>query len=91
MLFQLFRSWMWLLWLLRLVKRAQGLRMFSFYGIGQRGPLSHLRREKRSVTVSSGHLWPTLLIRSRKNCPIEVLQGLRVTPGLLLILGWGDR
>jgi hypothetical protein len=36
------------------------------------------------------HLWPTLLIRSRKNCPIEVLQGLRVTPGLLLILGWGD-
>ena len=55
MLFQLFRSWMWLLWLLRLAKLAQGFRMLSFYGIGQRGPLSHLRREKRSVAVSSGH------------------------------------
>jgi hypothetical protein len=55
MLFQLFRSWMWLLRLLRLAKLAQSLRMLSFYGIGQRGPLSHPRRENRSVAVSSDH------------------------------------
>jgi hypothetical protein len=34
MLFQLFRSWMWLLWFLRLAKLAQSLHMLSFYEIG---------------------------------------------------------
>ena len=35
---------------------SQSLRTLSrFYGIGQRGSLSHLRRENRSVAVSSGH------------------------------------
>jgi hypothetical protein len=65
MLFQLFRSWMWLLRLLRLAKLAQSLRMLSFMGLASAGHC-HIPAERTDLSpFLQVILWPALLSRPK--------------------------